>query len=273
MFPFLFVTIACGACSGFHGLVCAGTTCKQVSRETHATAVGYGGMLLEGAVAVMALATVMMWPKGSPVLAGGPSEVYATGIAHFMNRVAGVDVRWGVTFGLLAFATFVYDTLDVATRLGRYLLEELLGLRGTRGRAISTALTLGLPLAYLVVAPASVLVGGKPVAVWQIVWTLFGSSNQLLAALTLLFLTAWLSEKGLRYRHVLLPALGMLVTTVTALAIQLWNALADPRGLRGPAGLNAALAVALLAVAGAFSVEWVRAIRGRRPAQVSAAAP
>ncbi|HEY8209417.1 MAG TPA: carbon starvation CstA family protein [Myxococcaceae bacterium] len=273
MFPFLFVTIACGACSGFHGLVCSGTTCKQVSRETHATAVGYGGMLLEGAVAVMALATVMMWPKGSPILAKGPSEIYATGIAHFMNRVAGVDVSWGITFGLLAFATFVYDTLDVATRLGRYLLEELLGLRGMRGRTISIALTLGLPMVYLVLAPASVVMGGKPVPVWQVVWTIFGSSNQLLAALTLLFLAAWLSEKGLRYRFVLIPAIGMLVTTATALVLQLRNALLDPAGLSGPTGLNAILATALLIVAGAFSLEWFRAIRGKRPAPAEAAAP
>jgi carbon starvation protein len=215
----------------------------------------------------------MMWPQGSPILAKGPSEIYATGIAHFMNRVAGVDVSWGITFGLLAFATFVYDTLDVATRLGRYLLEELLGLGSLRGRAVSTALTLGLPLVYLVVAPSSVLVGGKPVPVWQVVWTIFGSSNQLLAALTLLFLAAWLSEKGMRYRFVLIPAIGMLVTTATALALQLRNALADPAGLGGPAGLNALLAAALLIVAGAFSLEWLRAIRGKRPAPAEAAAP
>ena len=274
IYPFLFVTIACGACSGFHGLVCSGTTCKQVSKETHATAVGYGGMLLEGAVAVMALATVMMWPQGTPILSKGPSEIYATGIAHFMNRVAGVDVSWGITFGLLAFATFVYDTLDVATRLGRYLLEELLGLRGMRGRAISTALTLGMPLLYLVVAPSSVMIGGRQVPVWQVVWTIFGSSNQLLAALTLLFLAAWLSEKGQRYRFVLIPAIGMLVTTATALVLQLRNALIDPAGLSGPSGLNALLAAALLVVAGAFSLEWLRTIRGKRPTTpVEAAAP
>jgi len=272
LYPFLFVTIACGACSGFHGLVCSGTTCKQVARESHATAIGYGGMLLEGAVAVMALATVMMWPAGSAVLAKGPSEIYATGIAHFMNRVLRVDVHWGVSFGMLAFATFVYDTLDVATRLGRYLIEELFALKGAGGRAIATALTLGLPLLYLVLAPSSVMVGGKPVPAWQLVWTIFGSSNQLLAALTLLFLAAWLSERKLPNRFVLVPALFMLVTTATALAFQLragLAALAAPGGLGSPAGINALLAAALLAVAGGFTVEWVR--RGRARAAASSA--
>jgi carbon starvation protein len=128
-------------------------------------------------------------------------------------------------------------------------------------------------MAYLLVAPASVVIGGKPVAVWQVVWTIFGSSNQLLAALTLLFLAAWLSEKGLGNRYVLIPAIGMLLTTATALALQLRNALVDPAGLAGPAGLNAVLAAALLVVAGAFSVEWVRTIRGKRPQQAQAAAP
>jgi carbon starvation protein len=273
LFPFLFVTIACGACSGFHGLVCSGTTCKQVAKETHATAVGYGGMLLEGAVAVMALATVMMWPAGAPALAKGPSEIYAAGIAHFMSRVLGVDVHWGTSFGMLAFATFVYDTLDVATRLGRYLMEELLGLKGRAGRALATALTLGLPLAYLALAPSAVVVGGKAQPVWQLVWTIFGSSNQLLAALTLLFLAAWLSEKSLPNRFVLWPALFMLATTATALAWQLAAALRDPAGLRSPAGLNALLAAALLVVAGGFSVEWVRVWWQRRRRGTSAAAP
>jgi carbon starvation protein len=274
IFPFLFVTIACGACSGFHGLVCSGTTCKQVGRESHMPLIGYGAMLLEGVVAVMALATVMMWAKGSPQLAAPPSVIYARGIAHFTNAVLHVPVHWGLTFGMLAFATFVYDTLDVSTRLGRYLLEELLRLRGPAARWIATGLTLGLPMLYLVLAPGTVVVDGKPQPTWLIVWTIFGSSNQLLAALTLLFLAAWVSRgnvaraaagrRGSRALFVKIPAVFMLVTTTCALALQLLQNIRLARssaGLLSAAGINALLALALLAIALGFTYEWWRGMR------------
>ncbi len=95
------------------------------------TSVGYGGMLLEGVVAVISLACVMMLARGSAEAASGPNAIYALGIGSFL-RVFGVDPTWAVAFALLAFTTFVYDTLDVATRLGRYVLQELLGLRWPR---------------------------------------------------------------------------------------------------------------------------------------------
>lgn len=264
LFPFLFVTIACGACSGFHGLVCSGTTCKQVARESHTTLVGYGGMLLEGVVAVMALSTVMMWAKGAEALAAPPSVIYARGIAHFTHAVLRVPVHWGLTFGMLAFATFVYDTLDVATRLGRYLLEELLRLRGWSGRLVATALTLGVPLLYLAVAPGTVLVDGKPQPTWLVVWTIFGSSNQLLAALTLLLLAAWVGRQGHRGWFVRIPAAFMLATTVSALALQLRDsarAALGGAGLLSAHGLNALLATALIVVALGFTLEWWRETR------------
>src|SRR4029078_11639 len=88
LFPFLFVAIACGACSGFHGLVCSGTTSKQIARETHCQPVGYGAMLLEGFVAVIALATVMIVPSSQ--LAGkGPGTLYGIGIGRFLAVVIG----------------------------------------------------------------------------------------------------------------------------------------------------------------------------------------
>lgn len=272
LFPFLFVTIACGACSGFHGLVCSGTTCKQVMKESHTTAVGYGGMLLEGVVAVMALATVMMWAKEDPALTGAPSVIYARGIAHFSHAILGLPIHWGLTFGMLAFATFVYDTLDVATRLGRYLIEELLSLRGAGGRWLATMLTLGMPLLYLLAAPGTVLVGGKPQPTWLIVWTIFGSSNQLLAALTLLLLSAWISDRApAGGRFIKIPAFFMLVTTVTALALQLREnvrtALSGPGLFSGP-GINAFLALALISIALTFAFEWwkrIRSIGARQP--------
>ncbi|HEX7175823.1 MAG TPA: carbon starvation CstA family protein, partial [Pyrinomonadaceae bacterium] len=130
LFPFLFVTIACGACSGFHGLVCSGTTSKQVDKESHVRAVGYGGMLAEGFVALIALVTIMI---AAPELVRGkaPGTIYGEGIGRFLTLIIGEGQRnFAVTFGAMAFSTFVFDTLDVSTRLGRYIMQELTGWRG-----------------------------------------------------------------------------------------------------------------------------------------------
>ena len=192
LFPLLFITIACGACSGFHALVASGTTSKQLRCETHARPIAYGGMLLEGMVAVISLACVMMLPANSPHLtrSGGPQPnfLYANGIGTFL-QVLGVPLSFAVSFALMAFTTFVYDTLDVCTRLGRYVLQELLGAHGRVGRFVATALTIGVPLVLLLQAPEQ---GGKVVPIWREFWGLFGASNQLLAALTLVGVTVWL---------------------------------------------------------------------------------
>ncbi|HUF19053.1 MAG TPA: carbon starvation CstA family protein, partial [Thermoanaerobaculia bacterium] len=125
LFPFLFVTIACGACSGFHGLVCSGTTSKQVDRETHIRSVGYGAMLAEGFVALIALVTVMIVAQGD--LEGlKPGTIYGNGIGEFLTLIIGKEhLNFAITFGAMAFSTFVFDTLDVCTRLGRYIVQEL----------------------------------------------------------------------------------------------------------------------------------------------------
>jgi carbon starvation protein len=186
LFPLLFITIACGACSGFHSLIASGTTSKQLRSETDARAVGYGAMLLEGMVAVVSLSCVMMFAADAPQLKGGPNQVYAHGIGKFLE-VAHLPTQIGVTFALMAFTTFVYDTLDVCTRLGRFILQELTGWHGRGGRLFGTALTAGVPLFFLLRHPAD-----APIPVWRTFWELFGASNQLLAALTLLGVTVWL---------------------------------------------------------------------------------
>ncbi len=271
LYPFLFITVACGACSGFHGLVCSGTTSKQLKRESHAPLVGYGGMLLEGVVAVMALTTVMIWPADSPILSKSPAEIYAVGIAHLAHSVFSLDIQWGVTFGMLAFATFVYDTLDVATRLGRYLLEELLSLKGIRGRLMATGITLFLPIAYVVLTPRT-MVGGKSVALWASIWPIFGSSNQLLAALTLLLMSLWIRSQKRSPLWLLIPGLLMLVTASTALTLQWCGAvkilIQTPTTPTPSAVLNAITTSLLLIVAGGFSISCWRA-RLRVPMPVS----
>ena len=187
--PMLFITIACGACSGFHSLIASGTTSKQLRRETDARPIGYGTMLLEAMVAIVSLCCVMVLAADSPLARQSPNFIYALGMGGFLE-ILGVPAAIGVSFALMAFTTFVYDTLDVCTRLGRYIIQELTGLTGRAGGWLGTALTAGVPLIFLL--RPNVDGNGNAVPAWKTFWALFGASNQLLAALTLLGITVWL---------------------------------------------------------------------------------
>lgn len=250
LFPFLFVTIACGACSGFHGLVCSGTTSKQIDRERDCRPVGYGAMLCEGLVALIALATIMVLAPGET--AGlAPGTIYGNGLGGFLARFLGPEwLPFAITFGAMAFSTFVFDTIDVSTRLGRYLLQELFGWRGFAGAGAATLLTL---------APALYFVLGAEAGSWRLFWTLFGASNQLLAALTLLVLTLWLRRQGRGSAFTLVPMLFVTAITVTALVLLAWANLRSASGF-DVAFWNGTSAVALLALAGYL---FVVAGRGR----------
>jgi carbon starvation protein len=216
LFPMLFVTVACGACSGFHGLVSSGTTSKQMSNEKDCRLVGYGGMLLEGLVAVIALSTVMLLAPTDALLSAGPDRVYANGLSHFVEQF-GVNPSFARSFALLAFATFIFDTLDVATRLGRYVLQELTGWKGWKAGAAATVLTLLLP-AYSVSVTLTDA-AGNAVPAWKVFWTVFGTSNQLLAALTLMGLTVWLKKAGKPWWITAAPMAFMMAMTLWALGL------------------------------------------------------
>jgi carbon starvation protein len=239
LMPFLFVTIACGACSGFHGLVCSGTTSKQIDRESHSKLVGYGAMLAEGFVALIALVTVAIGTSAE--LKGlKPGTIYGNGIGEFLTLVIGRDkLPFAITFGAMAFSTFVFDTLDVATRLGRYLVQELLGWRGWGGAALGTALT---------IAPAAFFLGYGGEGSYLRFWTLFGASNQLLAALTLLSIAVWLRKEGRGALFVILPLIFVLTITVWALVSIARKSFADSQGFDVPFA-NASAAVVLLVLA------------------------
>jgi len=208
LFPFLFVTIACGACSGFHGLVCSGTTSKQVDRESDAHAIGYGAMLAEGFVAFIALVTVMIVADAD--LKGlKPATIYGNGIGNFLTLLIGKEnLPFALTFGAMVFSTFVFDTLDVSVRLSRYLIQEFFGWKNKISAGVATLLTMVLPVYFISAAP-----DGS----WVKFWVLFGASNQLLAALTLLSLTLWLYHARKRIAFTLLPMLFVLVITLSAL--------------------------------------------------------
>ncbi len=202
LFPVLFITIACGACSGFHSLIASGTTSKQLRYETDAKLIGYGAMLLEAMVAIVSLSCVMILTKDAALLKNPqPNLVYAQGIGSLLEKFAGgvrstgwtsfnISAQLTVSFALMAFTTFVYDTLDVCTRLGRYIIQELTGWHDAKGRWLGTLLTGGAPAFFVM----QTIHGsdGKPAPLWRVFWALFGASNQLLAALTLLGVTVWL---------------------------------------------------------------------------------
>lgn len=274
IFPFLFVTIACGACSGFHGLVCGGTTSRQIAKESHCKPIGFGAMLLEGFVAVIALSTVLV--ATSEDLSGkGPGQVYGEGLARFIMVLTGGGREMmlvAVTFGTMAVATFIFDTLDVSTRLGRYLLQELTGTKGWLSGAIAAGATAGVPLLILL---------GSERGSYKLFWTLFGTSNQLLAGLTLLGITVWLYRSGKRLWYTALPAAFVMTITVAALLLQVFQAgraaaagqTWTDQGMN-PVVMNGAVGVALLGFAAVFMLEAVRSVRAfRRERVISPANP
>ncbi len=239
LFPFLFVTIACGACSGFHGLVCSGTTSKQVDRESHIRPIGYGAMLAEGFVAFIALVTVaIVADKDLGDLA--PGTIYGNGIGRFLTLLVGEqNLAFAVTFGAMAFSTFVFDTLDVCIRLARYLVQELLGWRARGGALLGTLVTVALPVYF---------VGFGHERMWARFWVLFGASNQLLAALTLLAISVWLYRARQRIAFTLLPMLFVLAVTLWALVRLALSTFGASRGFDIEL-VNALSATALVALA------------------------
>ena len=262
--PMLFITIACGACSGFHSLIASGTTSKQLRNEMDAKPVAYGSMLLEGMVAVVSLCCVMMFKENSPELAGKPNQIYAHGIGKFLD-VMSVSKGIGVTFALMAFTTFVYDTLDVCTRLGRFILQELTGWHGRGGRFFGTALTAGVPLFFMLRHPSD-----AKTPVWQLFWNLFGASNQLLAALTLLGVTVWLwrTRRAMWVWFVTgIPTVLMYVMSTWALITMTVPAFRSSEGTwQAPSDVVPWIGLVLLGLAALMLVEAVRVLAGTNEA-------
>jgi carbon starvation protein len=173
-------------------------------------------MLIEGLVAVIALATVIMLPKGDALAGKPPLEIYGRGMGRFAG-ILGISPEIGYSFGLLALSTFILTTLDTATRLGRYVFEEFFGIKDSRWRYASTLVTLVLPAVLVLVTLHDV--GGNPIPAWKAIWPVFGATNQLLAGLTLLVVAVWLRKTGKGILFVLLPMAFMIAVTVWALLI------------------------------------------------------
>ncbi len=214
LFPILFITIACGACSGFHSIVASGTTSKQLDKESDARKIGYGAMLIEGLVAVIALFTVVMMASNANILKQDPLSIYGNGIGNFMATF-GLPYEWGRSFGILAVSTFLLTTLDTSTRLGRYVFEEFFNLSGGNTRFISTIATLTLPVLFTFITLKDTM--GNPLPAWKAIWPIFGATNQLLAGLALLVVFVYLKKKSKKSLFVVLPMLFMLIMTIWAL--------------------------------------------------------
>jgi len=203
LFPLLFITIACGTISGFHSLVSSGTTAKQLNKETDARLIGYGGMLGEGLLASVALITLAV--AGLPDVSGGIGAAlpnFATGGGIILTSL-GLPQSFGAPFMALVLVSFLLTSTDTAVRLGRYMMEEIVGIEaggtasgfeGVGGGLRSTLGSLGRgrytnPLIQAVPAYLMVISGE-----WLTLWALFGGANQLLAALALLTATVWLAN-------------------------------------------------------------------------------
>ena len=215
LFPILFITVACGACSGFHSIVSSGTTAKQLKCESDARRIGYGGMLVEGIVAIIALGTVMGLTFDMEALRSDPVGLFSAGIGRFFGTL-GVPAHFGTMLGLLALSTFLLTTLDTCTRLARYVLQEFFGWDNAvaRVRWTSTIITLVLPavLAFMTYTTPT----GQAIPVWRAIWPVFGATNQLLAGLALLAVTVWLKRTGRSWIFTAIPMVFMVGMTLTA---------------------------------------------------------
>ena len=219
MFPALFVTIACGAISGFHSLVGSGTTAKQLDHERDAKPIAYGGMLIECALALISLAAVsFIWKE---YLAGDirvPTQVFATGISRMVASIPGLEATQTTVASLLVLtvSAFCLTSLDTATRLARYMFQEFWLKPGQTYKDV-TGIKATLCNPFVATAITVVLGVGLGMTGYSKIWPLFGAANQLLAALALLTVCAWLGNIGRNNKMFYIPMVFMLIVTLTSL--------------------------------------------------------
>ena len=220
MFPMLFVIVACGAISGFHSLVGSGTTSKQIDNEQDSRLIGYGAMLIEGVLAVVALITAAYISNTelTELLKGGPVNVFSSGVGTFMSKF-GIPFDIGKSFVALAVSAFALTSLDTATRLGRFIFQEFFDNPEKEKQSIFTNMYVSTLI--------TVLIGGYLAAGgYARIWPIFGSANQLLAALSLLAIAVWLKKIGKNYHMLIVPMIFMLVVTLSALVLLIKSNLA-----------------------------------------------
>ena len=221
LFPILFVTVACGAISGFHSLVGSGTSAKQLYKESDAKKIGYGAMLIEGLLAIVALITVAYLASskyGDLMANGGPVNVFAEGIATFMATF-GIPFGIGKTFTSLAISAFALTSLDTATRLARFIFQEFFDTNGMDDKEATQA----NPLSNKYVSTVITVVCSGLLAVmgYEKIWPIFGSANQLLAAIALMAIAIWLSNAKKGCKEFIIPIIFMFIVTIVSLVLNI----------------------------------------------------
>jgi carbon starvation protein len=221
LWPMMFVLIACGAVSGFHSLISSGTTSKQLPHKTAARPVAFGAMIVEGAVALLAVICVcagLQWIGGTPGLVypelvkeKGWIYAFGKGFGEIVAPIVGSTT--GALLAMFTLNSFVLTTLDSATRITRYVTEELFGealkLKAFKNMYVATGLVTLLAL-WLALGP------------WAAIWPVFGASNQLIAALVLLLASVYLFQKKQPALYVFIPALFMTITSIGALIYEMF---------------------------------------------------
>ena len=246
LFPALFVTIACGAISGFHSLVGSGTTSKQLDNEKNARPIAYGGMLIECALAIVSLCAVgYIWSRYADGTTVVPTAVFATGISEMVATIPGLGGSTHVLYSLLVLTVSVFclTSLDTATRLARYMFQEFWLEPGqTYKEATGYKAVLTNPVVSTVI---TVVLGiGLGLTGYSKIWPLFGASNQLLAAIGLLAVATWLGKVGKNNKMFLFPMVFMLIVTITSLVQTL---IANFKGLGAGVGIGWCVARIVLA--------------------------
>ncbi|MDN3514523.1 MAG: hypothetical protein NG747_08995 [Candidatus Brocadia sp.] len=226
LWPGLFITIACGAISGFHALCAGGTTSKQIKSESAIRKVGYYGMLLESFLAICVIIAVVMsidmhqyrqivLPSDGSGFQSNPILAFALAMGRTLHSGLGLPVSFGILFGMLLLEGFIVTSLDTAVRLNRYLFEELWRVVFKHPPKILTHYWINSGLA------AGLMFGLAYNNTVNNIWSIFGTTNQLLAALTLIIVSFWLLSKQKSVWFTAIPAIFMIITTVAMLAILL----------------------------------------------------
>ena len=249
LFPMLFVTIACGAVSGFHSLVSSGTSSKMIANEKDMRLVGYGSMCVETVLGVVALIVVCAAATDGVLPSGTPFQLFSNSIASFLTEIFGLPTDVSACIMTMCVSALALTSVDAVARIGRMSLQELFtppeGVEKNGVQKLFTnpvfATILTLVLSYLLC-----------LAGYMSIWPLFGSANQLLSALVLTSLAVFLKATGRKGWMLYIPMTIMFCVTMTALGMSVWRiigALSAGTFVFMVDGLQLIIAVALIALA------------------------
>ncbi len=223
LFPILFTTVACGAISGFHSLVSSGTTSKQLDKEKDARPIAYGGMLLECVLAIITLCAIAYARETGHVK--GATDIFAGGIAAMIAAIPGFSGMENIMYTLLVltYSAFCLTSLDTATRLARFMFQEFWLEPGQTPKDIKGGFKKLMVNPYFATILTVILGIMLGMGGFAKIWGLFGAANQLLAAIGLIAVAAWLGNAGKNNKMFLVPMSFMLVVTISSLAIIVKN--------------------------------------------------